>query len=95
MLSKNDATVVYETLLSSPGMSDEVKMSIRIPRKNVLILSRIIELGLSAQNNDADSLFSTIKGNAIEEIRAVAADILAKAGLTETYNKLNVLQQKG
>ncbi len=33
MLSQEDATMVYETLLSSPGINDTVKFDIRMPRK--------------------------------------------------------------
>jgi hypothetical protein len=95
MLSKNDAAVVYETLLTSPGMNDDVKISIRIPRKNVLILSKILELGLSAKNGtDSDSFFTVVNGSTIEEIKTISADLLAKAGLTDTYNRLNNLQSK-
>jgi hypothetical protein len=96
MLSKNDAQIVYETLLTSPGMNDEVKINLRIPRKNVLLLSKLIEAGLSNKNsNDSDGLFAVVNGNTFEEIKTIAMDILGKAGLTETYNKLVALQQKG
>lgn len=95
MLSKNDAQIVYETLLTSPGMSDEVRINVRIPRKNVLILSKLIEAGLSNKNaNDSDGLFAVVNGSTFEEIKAIAMDILGKAGLTETYNKLIALQNK-
>jgi hypothetical protein len=95
MLSKNDAQIVYETLLTSPGMNDEVKINLRIPRKNVLILSKLIETGLSNKNgNDSDGLFAVVNGTTFEEIKAIATDILGKAGLTETYNKLVALQNK-
>ena len=47
MLSTKDVTIVYETLLSSPGMNDAVKVDLRIPRKMVLLLTKAIELGLT------------------------------------------------
>lgn len=88
--------MVYETLLTSPGMNDEVKINLRIPRKNVLLLSKLIEAGLTNKSsNESDGLFAVVSGNTFEEIKAIATDILNKAGLTETYSKLVALQNKG
>ncbi|WP_225975401.1 hypothetical protein [Panacibacter ginsenosidivorans] len=96
MLSKNDAQMVYETLLTSPGMNEEVKINLRIPRKSVLLLSKLIEAGLTSKGgNDSDGLFAVVDSNTFEEIKAIAMDILGKAGLTDTYNKLVALQTKG
>lgn len=95
MLSKNDVVAFYEMLLTSPGMNDEIKIAIRISRKNALALSKIIELGLANKSgSDADELFSVVNGNSVEEIKAITTDILSKSGLTETYNRLNQLQNK-
>jgi len=95
MLSKNDVVAFYEMLLTSPGMNDEIKITIRISRKNALALSKIIELGLANKSgNEADELFSVVNSNSVEEIKAITTDILSKSGLTETYNRLNVLQNK-
>lgn len=43
MLAKNDVAKVYETVLSIPGMNDEVKISFKITRKNLLLLNKAIE----------------------------------------------------
>jgi len=95
MLSKNDAQMVYETLLTSPGMNEEVKINLRIPRKSVLLLSKLIEAGLTSKgSSDSDGLFAVVDSNTFEEIKTIAVDILGKAGLTETYNKLVALQTK-
>lgn len=94
MLSKNEAQLIYETLLTSPGMNDEVKINLRITRKNVLLLSKIMENGLLKNGTEGDGLLSIINGNALEEIKAITGDILTKAGLTETYNRINALQNK-
>lgn len=94
MLSTKDVTVVYETLLSSPGMNDTVKISLHIPRKNVLLLTRIIELGLSAKDNEQSGLMQIVAKESISELKDLTGDLLQKAGLTEVYNKLNSLQVK-
>ena len=94
MLSTKDVAVVYETLLSSPGMSDTVKITLHIPRKNVLLLTRIIELGLSAKDSEQAGLLQVAGKDALSELNGLTGDLLQKAGLTEMYTKLNVLQSK-
>ncbi len=94
MLSTKDVTVVYETLLSSPGMNDSVKIFLNIPRKNVLLLTKIIELGMSAKDNEQGGLMQIVSKESLEELNDLAGDLLQKAGLTEMYNKLNSLQGK-
>ncbi|WP_431244487.1 hypothetical protein ACQ9BO_09320 [Flavobacterium sp. P21] len=36
MITANDATKVFDTVLSIPGMNETVKMDLKISRKNVL-----------------------------------------------------------
>jgi hypothetical protein len=94
MLNLKDAAIVYETLLASPGMNDEVKITLRILRKNVLFLSKIIELGLSVKDQNEHGLFSAVNGDATEDLKLISNEVLNKAGLTEMYEKLTSLQSK-
>lgn len=94
MLSTKDVAVVYETLLSSPGMNDSVKISLHIPRKNVLLLTRIIELGLSAKDSEQAGLLQVAGKDVLTDLNDLSSDLLQKAGLTEMYTRLNVLQSK-
>ena len=95
MLSSKDVTIVYETLLSSPGMNDAVKVTLSIPRKNVLLLSKVIELGLSMKDDASKGgLLTAVTSEALEELNSVTGDLLRKAGLIEMYDKLNSLQSK-
>lgn len=45
MLAKTDVARIYETVLSIPGMNDNVKINLNIPRKNILLLSRLLNGG--------------------------------------------------
>jgi hypothetical protein len=95
MLTTKDVAIVYETLLTSPGMNDAVKVTLTIPRKDVLLLSKVIELGLSMKDDTSKGgLLSAVSGESLDELNTVAADLLKKAGLTEMYDKLNSLQSK-
>lgn len=42
MLAKTDVNKIYDTLLSIPGMGGTVKIILNIPRKNILLLSKVI-----------------------------------------------------
>lgn len=82
MLSAKDVSIIYETPLTSPGMNDTVKIDLRMPRKNVLLLTRVIELGLLAKDSE-DGLLQTAGKDAIAELNNLTGSILEKAGLTE------------
>ena len=95
MLSAKDSALVYETILTSPGMNDSVKIDLRISRKNVLVLVKLIEWGLSTMNGGTESgLLNTVGKETLSEIKNIPGDLLLKAGLTEMNDKLNSLSEK-
>lgn len=90
MLSKQDLSKLYDALLSTPGMQETVKMDLRIQRKNVLLLSKVIQRGLKkdATDKEDDVLPVQTKENT-EEIEKLVEDLLLKAGLKDMYEKLS------
>ncbi|MBN8880467.1 MAG: hypothetical protein J0I32_23185 [Sphingobacteriales bacterium] len=94
MLSAKDVTIVYETMLSFPGMTDAIKISLQIPRKQALLLAKVIELGVAMRGNDPNGLLAVVDNETLNDLKAVSADLLKKAGLTEMNEKLNALQSK-
>lgn len=95
MLSVKDAAVVYETLLASPGMNDTVKISLQIPRKHILLLSKVIELGIEMRvDENKGGLLKSIDADTMQEIAGLSSDLLRKAGLTEMNEKMNTLLSK-
>ena len=95
MLTKNDVAQVYDTILSIPGMSEIVKIDLKISRKNVLLLNHVIERGLilRADTDDSD-LLQSVPTEYLEELRVLATDCLQKSGLTELSEKLSNFNQK-
>lgn len=93
MLAKTDVARIYETVLSIPGMSDNVKIALNISRKNVLLLSKIIERGLSVTDPDDKShnVLDMVPKETLQELLSIATDLLSKAGLTEMNQKLQSL----
>lgn len=90
MLAKNDVAKVYDTVLSIPGMNDEVKVSLKISRKNLLLLNKVIERGLNGKESEdkSVSVLDTVPKETLQELGEIAAQLLNKAGLTEMNEKL-------
>ena len=90
MLTVNNITKIYDTILSIPGMNETVKIDLRVSRNNILLLNHVIERGLSSnlekKNND---LLNSIPKENLEDLRVFAKDCLRKAGLEELSDKLN------
>ncbi len=94
-MNTNEVAKLYDTVLSIPGMNENIKLSSQISRRNVLLLSRIIERGLSAKDSEkAGGLTDVFSKEALQELVAFADDCLKKAGLTELNAKLKELDSK-
>lgn len=90
MLPKNEITKVYDTVLSIPGMNQNVKVNLQASRKNLLLLSKVIERGLNGKETDdkSVSILEIVPKETLEELGAIANQLLNKAGLTEMNEKL-------
>lgn len=94
-MNAEDLKQVYGALLCSPGMNEVVKIDLKINRRLVLLLSQIIERGVSAKGKDG--LFGIVDISGAEDIKHLtdlAKDCLEKAGLTDLNQKLLSLQVK-
>ena len=94
MLSAKEVAVVYETLLSSPGMNDTVRIALNISRKNVLLLAKVVEMGMTMKDDTRAGIINAINQESINELATISGDLLQKSGLTEMYDKLNSFQPK-
>lgn len=91
MLTTNEVGQVFDTILSSPGMNDAVRIDMRISRKNVLLLTHVIEQGLTEKGEGKGGLFASAPEESRQELRDISHDFLDKAGLTELSEKLKSL----
>ena len=93
MLNEKELSLLYETLLSAPGMNEVAKMDLRIPRKNVLLLAKVIEKRLQAKPGEqVDGLLRAAGNNSMEELQRISGELLQKAGLADMNEKLNTPQ---
>ncbi|HWV73575.1 MAG TPA: hypothetical protein VN040_17760 [Pseudosphingobacterium sp.] len=80
---------VMEALLSSPGMEQEVKIDIRIPRKLVLFLCYSIEHGIKAK--DSGAITNLMSTEMVAELNMLSEGFQEKAGLTTLQTHLSQL----
>lgn len=92
MITKNEVAKVFDTVMSIPGMSEVVKIDLKISRKNVLLLSHFIEQGL-VMEKDASSLMGSVSEEALADLKNVSQECLQKAGLVELNQKLLTLSE--
>lgn len=92
MITTNDVAKVFDTVLSIPGMSEIVKIDLKISRKNVLLLNHVIMRGLSLEN-DTSGLMGSISQEGFTELKNVSEECLQKAGLVELNQKLTTLSE--
>lgn len=92
MITKNDVAKVIDTVLSTPGMSETVKFDLKISRKNVLLLSHVIEMGLDSKNGNSMFL-EGISSESLQELRNLSGECLQKAGLVDLNDKLTTLSE--
>ena len=89
MQTTNTIAKVFETILSIPGMNDNVKIQLSMPRKNVLLLSKVIERGLAEKDGlSDDNILDITPKETLEELNAISDELLKKAGLIEMNEKL-------
>jgi len=90
MIAKTDIVRIYETVLSIPGMNEKVKIGVQTSRKNLLLLNKVIEKGLTekAVDDKTIGIIESLPEEAVRELKEIAVALLEKAGLTEMNEKL-------
>lgn len=95
MLTQIDLARVYDTILSIPGMNEQVKVSMTISRKNIFLLHSIVKRGMMKRDDEKpDSLLDSMSAEALKELENIADDFLLKAGLVELQEKLKSFASK-
>ena len=93
MLTSKDVAVVYETLLTSPGMGEMIRLDIKVARKTVLVLAKIIEVGAIKRDESESSFLRAFDAGSMSELSQISNNLLDKAGLSDLYTRLNALEK--
>ncbi|AWK06374.1 hypothetical protein HYN56_19940 [Flavobacterium crocinum] len=94
MMTEDYALRVFDTIMSSPGMNEMVRMDMKISRKNVLLLHYMIERGSTENEGSLPLLLKSIPKENTNEIRQLFEECLQRAGLTELIQKLSDLAEQ-
>jgi hypothetical protein len=90
--SNKEKLKIFETILSSPGMTEKCKIVLTISRQNILVLSRLIEAGCQAANSAfQDEIMAALSHECLEEFRIIHEEILNKGNLSDFYQRLKLL----
>ncbi|MFP5439042.1 MAG: hypothetical protein ACLGH8_14775 [Bacteroidia bacterium] len=90
-MNADEVARVYDTLLSAPGMDDEVRVDMRILRKQLFLLNHILNLPSLVQ---ASELLKYIDKGFYRDLTELGTKFLDKASLTEFNAKfMNVNPQ--
>ncbi|TPG38397.1 hypothetical protein [Flavobacterium pectinovorum] len=92
MITKNDVSKVYDTVLSIPGMSEVVKIDLKVSRKIVLLLNHVISKGIEMKEDDG-GLLANVSEEALLDLKNLSEECLQKAGLVELNQKLTTLNE--
>ena len=83
---------IFETVLSSPGMTEKCKIVLLLSRQNILLLTRLIESGLlTNEQSFGDEIIAALAKESVEEFKAIHEEILRKSDLTDFYERLKTL----
>ena len=86
--AENEKTKIYETVLSSPGMNEKCKITLHLSGQTILLLSQLIENGLSIEDKNPAGLLHLLPKESAEELDSVVPELLKRAGLSDFYSKL-------
>jgi hypothetical protein len=91
MLPKTELMKLYETLLSVPGMNTPVKVHLKLPRKDFLLVSKLIERGMTEKEGDDTnvSVLDITPPETFVQLTRLTEEILQQAGLAEMNERLN------
>ncbi|USJ31822.2 hypothetical protein [Dyadobacter chenhuakuii] len=88
-MNAKELTSVYDTIMSISGMNDQIKIDLKISRRNVLLLTQAIKRALSFPGVEGNPDLIEIASNETkEELLALSADCLQKSGLVELNKRL-------
>ena len=94
METKIEMSRMYDTLLATPGMNQNVKISLTISRKTALLLNQLIEKGLiEGGSGNVSGIMAALPRENFQELEVISMELLRKADLTELSEKLKVINQ--
>ncbi len=70
----------FNALLRSPGMNDEVKFTMKLKRRDILLLDEMIDLGI-----ESEELKGVLTPEWSQGLKAMSGQLLEKADISEEF----------
>ena len=61
MNNNNSLVMIYQTLLAVPSMNENVKLTLSINRRSLLLLAQLVDAGLKQPSDDLKCLISVLR----------------------------------
>ena len=92
MEGKIEMSRMYETLLASPGMNQNIRVSLSVSRKTALLLNQLIGNGLAVKGRpDQAGIAAFMPEECFQQLEVISMELLRKAGLFELSEKLSAI----
>lgn len=84
-MTTHEVARVYETLLSAPGLDDAVRIDMKIPRRQLLIINHILNLPAIGKGSE---LLQHLDGAFFDGLKELGELLLERSALVEFNKKL-------
>ena len=79
-MTTSEVARVFDTILRIPGISDTIKLDLKISRRNVLLLNSVIERGINAKDPESKTLnlVDTVPKEILKELSDLGGGVFEK-----------------
>jgi len=89
-MEMKEMKLVYDTLLTAPGMEETIKLDARLSRRMILMLTQVIGNGLESKSQRS-GILSVLSEAETKELETLAVTFLEKGGLVQLNKNLQQL----
>ncbi|CAG5010295.1 hypothetical protein DYBT9275_04685 [Dyadobacter sp. CECT 9275] len=88
-MNAKDLASVYDTIMSIPGMNEQVKVDLKISRKNALLLHQAIRRAVNQPATDSNpDLIDIATAESKQELMKISEEFLQRTNLMELNEKI-------
>lgn len=77
-----DVSKFFGAVLRTPWMGESVKLSMKVTRRDALLLSQLLDRGLNSEETR-----TFIPADALDGLKAIPVDLLAQADVPEEFSQ--------
>ena len=92
-MAAKEMSKVYKLVLNGPGMSEGLKLTFQLSRKQLLLFCLLVENGLSPTKERTEELGGLLSKEIVAELGSLIPEMVKKGGpgLLDYYEELKLL----